>query len=231
MQDKTKSIHKNNYTKKHKIKNNLPSIVRESIEEKVYKILKKQILEKQIEHGTRLIQDNLAKELGTSRIPVRHALQKLEMDRLVKQNNRGHYFVQTISKSDIDEIYNIRILIETYAAKQALPNLCENDFSELRRLNSEMKQSGDMGDLSRWYILNRTFHLLIYKASGMPRLLEMITSLRDVQPGRSSHLIITEYVKSFNEHRAIISALESQNLKDVETLLQDHLRSAHSRWK
>ena len=216
-----------------KQKNNqtLPPIVRESIEEKVYKILKKQILEKHIEHGSRLIQDNLAKELGTSRIPVRHALQRLEMDRLIKQNNRGHYFVQTIRKSDIDEIYNIRILIESYAMKQALPNLCEKDFSELRRLNLEMKQSGEIADLSRWYMLNLTFHLLIYKASGMPRLLEMITSLRDVQIGRSSHLIIAEYIKSFNEHQAIISALESRNLQEVEILFQDHLRSAHSRWQ
>ena len=98
---------------KQKIENNLTPIVRESIEEQVYKILKKQILEKHIEHGTRLIQDNLAKELGTSRIPIRQALQRLVTDRLLKQNNRGHYFVQTISKSDIDEIYNIRIIIET----------------------------------------------------------------------------------------------------------------------
>jgi DNA-binding GntR family transcriptional regulator len=216
---------------KQKIENNQTTIVRESVEEQVYKILKAKIIEKRFEHGTRLIQDNLAKELGTSRIPVRHALQRLEIDRLVKQNNRGHYFVQTITKSDIDEIYNIRILIETYAAKQAVPNLTEKDFSELCHLNLEMKQSGDMVDLSRWYILNRTFHLLIYKASGMPRLLEMITSLRDVQHGRSSHLIITEYVKSFNEHQSIISALESRNSQDVETLLRDHLRSAHSRWQ
>jgi DNA-binding GntR family transcriptional regulator len=215
---------------KQKTKNNLTTVARESIEEKVYKILKKQILEKHIEHGSRLIQDNLAKELGTSRIPVRHALQRLEMDRLVKQNSRGHYFVQIMRESDIAEIYNIRILIETYAMKQALTNLCKKDFAELRRLNLEMKQSGEMADLSRWYILNLTFHLLIYKASGMPRLIEMITSLRDVQIGRSSHLIITEYIKSFNEHQAIISALESRNLQDVETLFQDHLRSAHSRW-
>jgi len=216
---------------KQKNENNLPSVVRESIEEKVYKILKQQILEKRIERGSRLVQDDLAKQLGTSRIPIRSALQRLEMDRLVKQNDRGHYFVRTMSKSDIDEIYNIRILIETYATKQALPNLNKKDFSELRRLNLEMKQSGETGDLSRWYILNRTFHLFIYKASGMPRLLEMITSLREVQFGRSSHLIIAEYAKSFNEHQAIISALESRNLQDVETLLQDHLRSAHSRWK
>ena len=65
----------------------------------------------------------------------------------------------------------------------------------------------------------------------MPRLLEMITSLRDVQIGRSSHLITAEYIKSFNEHQAIISALESRNLQDAETLFQGHLRSAHSRWK
>jgi DNA-binding GntR family transcriptional regulator len=135
---------------KQKTKNNLTTVARESIEEKVYKILKKQILEKHIEHGSRLIQDNLAKELGTSRIPVRHALQRLEMDRLVKQNSRGHYFVQIMRESDIAEIYNIRILIETYAMKQALTNLCKKDFAELRRLNLEMKQSGEMADLSRW---------------------------------------------------------------------------------
>jgi len=108
--------------------------------------------------------------------------------------------------------------------------LSEKDFSELRRVNLEMKQMGEKGDLNEWYILNRTFHLLIYEASGMPRLLKMITSLRDVQFGRSSHLIKTEYVKSFSEHEAIIKALESGNLDDVETLLHDHLRSALSRW-
>ena len=228
MQNKDKRIHIKE--KMQKQKNNLPFVVRETIEEKVYYILKQQILEKRLERDSRLVQDDLAKQLGTSRIPIRSALQRLEMKRLVRKDKRGHYFVSIISESEIAEIFNIRILIETYAAKQALPNLYENDFSELRRINLKFKQSIDLGDISQWLFLNKMFHFYIYEASGMPRLVEMIKRNPENRP-TLLHAMEPDHAKSFNDHEAIIFALESKNLKDIETLFKGHLLASLSRWK
>jgi len=145
------------------MKQSAPDVVRDG--------LRNAILNGALVQGTQLRQDQLAEQFGTSRIPVREALRQLESEGLVRiEPNRGA-IVSSLSLADVLEMLDIRIALECYALRLAIPDMVEDDFE----LASQILQSYEgESDPDNWAQMNWRFHWTLYAPCQRPRLLSMI---------------------------------------------------------
>jgi DNA-binding GntR family transcriptional regulator len=175
--------------------------------------------------GTRLQQDDLARELGVSRMPIREALRVLHTEGLVEfEPHRGATVIE-LRADDIAEIFDIRTMLEARAAELAAPNLAETTLAELRRLCEAMADPAL--DDGAWLSLNREFHTLIYPASGWPRLCALIVAQRNVmQPYlRAITVLIGRRETAQVEHRQIVDAATRRDGPALAALTVEHLRT------
>ena len=172
-----------------------------------------------------LRQDEIAKQFGVSRIPVREALRQLEAEGLVKfYNNRGAV-VSGLSLREAQEICEIRIALETMAIKFAIPNLQEVDFDKAQSiLDATAKET----DITRLGKLNWEFHSTLYAPAKRTRLLNMINNL---------HVSIERYVRlqmtkinylerSHKEHYLLLDAYRNKDTSAAVRLLKRHINGA-----
>jgi DNA-binding GntR family transcriptional regulator len=202
------------------------SIRRETLETQVYQVLRTAILERQLASGERLVQDELATKLGTSRIPVRDALKRLEVEGLVTTDERGSYFVSVFGVEDLEEIYGLRALLEPYAVAKAVKKLTVGELEALERLVQEMAQAAAAQDRERYAQLNEDFHILLYEASKERRLVRMIKSLWSGHPPLTPITVPEQLERSLQEHHALLNALKERNVGAVEALMRMHIQNA-----
>ena len=199
-----------------------------SLEQSVFLKLEEEILNGDLKKGDTLTENSLSARLGVSRTPVRAALHHLAEEGLVKiEANRG-VTVVGVSESDLIDIYTIRMRLEGLASRQAAMNISADDLSELR----------ESVELSEFYIrkrdtehlkeLDTKFHEIIYRASANPRLDKILSELhRNIRVYRKLSLSVSDRLeKSVEEHREILSAIESGNADEADRLITDHIRQA-----
>lgn len=204
----------------------LHCVRRQTLEEQVYKALRTALLEGRLVHGQKLVQEALASELGTSRVPVRDALRRLEAEGLVITDERGSYYVKSFGPEDVEEIYALRVLLEPYATSRAIPHLTAEDVEELSLLLNEMEQAARAGDRETYVQLNRKFHTLLYEASGQRRLLRIIQNLWSGLPPLTPLTIPGQIERSITEHRALLRALEARDAEKASEIVRLHVQRA-----
>jgi len=111
----------------------------ETLSKRVYKSLKKSILNGELKPGQKLSQDWLAKQMKVSRMPVREAIERLRTEGLVESIPYKESRVVNFSHKDIEEIYSVRSLLEAYSARLSSSKIREKDLKELKKINKEMK--------------------------------------------------------------------------------------------
>ena len=207
------------------------TLKKETLEMQVYRELRSAIIQGRLVRGERLIQDILATQFGTSRIPVRDALKRLETEGLVTIDERGSYIVHVFGSEDIEEVYGLRLLLEPYAAGQAVEQMTESDFDELATLEQEMRGAAQRRDIERYVYLNQSFHITLYEFSRQRRLLVMIKSLWSGLLPLTPIAIPGQLERSVNEHRQLLRALQERWHDAVIELIQAHIRHAESALK
>ena len=125
--------------------------------------------------GTRLRQEDLAERFGTSRIPVREALRALEYEGLVTSEPHRGFTVTELDADGVEEVYDLRIVLESHAVRIALPLLTEGDLAELERLYEAMA-SAEAPD--EQLAARERFYTRLFSVSGRPRLVGLIIRLR-----------------------------------------------------
>ena len=136
--------------------------------------LRTAILQGDLQIGQQLKQDQIAADLSVSKIPVREALAQLRKEGLVDiRPNRGA-IVSSLTFEEIEEIFEMRLALETVALRKAIPNMTAIDITDAEQILHRLDATQDISD---WIRLNWTFHKTIYRPSGMLRLLETVTSL------------------------------------------------------
>jgi DNA-binding GntR family transcriptional regulator len=197
--------------------------------------LRQAILHGIFEGGQSLRQDEIATKFGVSRIPVREALRQLEAEGLVVfQPNRGAT-VTTVSPEEAQEIYEIRLALETMALQYAITEFTDADLQPIAAILDITDQTTDVGRLAE---LNWEFHAALYTLAHRPRLLSMIKTLHtnvdryvrlqlkdDNYRDRThkEHHLLLEYCKKRDGERAI--ALLQQHIKTTGEQLVAHLRN------
>ncbi len=177
------------------------------------------------ESGEPLKQDVLANNYGVSKIPVREALYQLKTEGLVDfANNRGSV-VSSLSNSEVEEIYTMRIALEQIALKRAIPNILP---ANKIAAESVLKLIDTTVNPLDWAALNWEFHASLYKAANMPKLLNTVAILHN---NVSRYLLL--YLKKMNfqdtsqeEHWALLEACSTGKTEQALGILRQHLMDA-----
>jgi DNA-binding GntR family transcriptional regulator len=195
---------------------------RRTIQEIVAKALRDAIVTGRLKGGERLHQDGIASKLGVSRMPVREALRQLESEGLVVFTPHRRVSVADLSTDELREIYEIRIALELLALDLAVPRLSPKDLADLGAVLDHMDRVTDPG---RWLDLNRTFHGMLYRASGRSRLCALIDSLRG-NVERYLRIFVSGVERRTHaqtEHRRILRACRRRHSAEAKHALRQHL--------
>ncbi|MDP4713029.1 MAG: GntR family transcriptional regulator [Ilumatobacteraceae bacterium] len=175
--------------------------------------------------GQQLVQEDLAVELGVSRVPIRESLKILEGEGHVTYHPNRGYFVTELSAADLSELYLIREILESEALTRAVAEVSDADLRDIEEILGEVNEAAASGDIYALAQSNRAFHLSIIELSGMNRLSRLIRQLWD-----ASDIYRTVYFREesnreriFAEHQEIFRALKA---RDAQALIkaQNHHR-------
>ncbi len=197
------------------------------LREMVFESLREAIIQGRLKPGERLMEIQLAEEMGVSRTPVREAIRKLELEGFVVMVPRKGAYVAGISLKDIVDIFEVRAALEGMAAGLAAERITEEEMDELERSLLMINATGE-DDLAAIVKADAAFHELIYKASRNQRLVQIITHLQEQiqrfrmtslsQPGRTKIVL--------DEHKKIVEAISDRNVELAQTLAREHIENA-----
>lgn len=207
----------------------------ESISQKIYQLLKQEIVSSQLAAGARLVVSPLSKRFGVSSIPVREALFRLAAEKLiVLEHNKGFRVAATPDASDILQWQQARLMVEPAVAELVVAQITPGEIAQLRQMNQAMR-SHDYGPRQqeyRFFInLNADFHRQIVIASRNDLVIEMYRTLNyGPQVGRSHEgRGVPDLALLCDEHEAMIDALEQRDAQRYRQLATDHVTNGFHR--
>ena len=179
----------------------------------------------------RINQERLASELGVSRTPVREALRWLERDGLVRLVARRGAFVSAFDARDVDDIYELRELLEPRAVERAAVRATRADVAGLRRLLDALERAW-RSDVNRAFDLNRGFHQALCAPCGNRLLLNVLEQVWSHQSAVRIFTVAREASETLEErtnveHRAIVEAFAERDAARAEQLVRSHIVEAH----
>jgi DNA-binding GntR family transcriptional regulator len=154
------------------------SIPRQSLASAVADNLREKIIRGELKEGEQLRQDALAAEFQISKIPVREALSHLEAEGLVEiVPNRGA-IVSALSPDQIEQMFEVRAVLECFILRHAMANLAEEDFHQAERKLDEYEHLLKAEtDVARWGQWNWEFHSVFYKCAKRPTAMAILKTL------------------------------------------------------
>lgn len=191
----------------------------------IYETLRRGILRGEIPAGQRFVEEKLASVLGASRTPVREALQRLRQEELLDKLKYGGYEVRHIASKEIEEIFGIRSVLESYAAVLATRRMDQDLLAGLRGIIQRSRAALEKGQVEELISLNTEFHEKLYKASGSERLYKMIQELRD-HFYRFRRVILSRGTMpetSLRDHERMMRAMTKMDEKAVERIVRQHI--------
>ncbi len=187
-----------------------------------------------LDPGARLRQEELAELFGTSRIPVREALRALEYEGLVRSEPHRGFTVTSLDADDVEEVYDLRIVLESHAIRLAIPLLTDEDLVELEAIYKEMVEAPNA---DAQLAARERFYLRLYSVSGRPRLVGLIARLRQevaralrmptLQHAPSIHEAFFDAVRTADADRAVASL--AGHYRRIPVLIRRYLREAEAR--
>ena len=180
--------------------------------------MREAILTAALPPGTRLRQEKLADVFGTSRIPVREALRALEYEGLVTSLPYRGFTVTELDADDIEEVYDLRILLESHAVRLAVPLMTDEDLQALEELYAEMiaAEPGDAQLAAR-----ERFYIKLYSMTGRHRLVTLIARLRQ-EVARSLRWPTLQHAPE--HHEQFFDAIRAGDAERAASQLASHYR-------
>jgi DNA-binding GntR family transcriptional regulator len=191
--------------------------------QKVADKLRQWILSGRLPGGETIRQEEIAQELGVSRLPVREALSILESEGLVIRESFKSTIVAEVSLDGVKETYALRVLLETYLLEHAIPNITEQD---LDRLNEIVTKSNHCDSEDEWVQLNLEFHLALYAPANLPftlQTLEQVIRRADRYSRIQRALSPTLRDSSGKQHLEIINQIRAHNPHGAIEALKRHI--------
>lgn len=198
-----------------------------TLADQVYASIKSAIIEGTLRPGERLREAETALSLGASRTPVREAMQRLEQDGLLRSSKTGGSTVVELSERDMEEIFELIRVLETYAVQLAARRITPKQLERLEGVCTRAEQVVHT-DHEKLGELNRKFHELVIEAAGSPRLQGLIGNLRSaMQPYRALTLQSPKFrTQSVRDHRRVVELLQKSDVEGLEKLMSHHLEHA-----
>ncbi|MGH2825438.1 MAG: GntR family transcriptional regulator [Actinomycetota bacterium] len=204
------------------------------LRQQVYETLEELIIYGLLEPGQHLVEADLAKSLGVSRIPVREALQLLHSNRWVELRPRQGAFVHRPTLEEVDEVFVVRTLLEVESARIAAKHTTSESVRALRkavRAGVKALAGAEERDLVR---LNSAFHAQVTALAGNQVLSEMIGRLDKRIRWYFAPVARSRGEASWEEHDELVDALESGDSRGAARTMRRHAeltRAAFHRWR
>ena len=210
----------------------------ESLEEKVYKIIKNKIVYHEIKPRERIIDKNVAEQLSVSRSMVRQVLATLVKEEFLILVPRSGFFVREITKKEVKEIYNIRKILESYATKLAVPRIPKRDVDKLEKTFKKAKKDLDHDEVISFMETDVQLHRLLIDNSGNEYLKKMIDKYNDkyvfyrvvdlsrVERAKESYFEHYKIFKAVKEKKEALAAkLMAEHIENAKNIILDNFRS------
>lgn len=190
----------------------------ETVQELIVAVVRRAVLSGIVQPGVKLRQEDLAAIFGTSRIPVREALRVLEHEGLVRSEPHRGFSVTALDADQVEEIYELRIVLEAHAIRQAIPLLTEGDLQELDALHDQMEAATDPEDQLE---KRERFYLRLYSVTARPRLVGLIARLHQ-EVARSLRWKLVQHSPS--QHQTFYDAIREGDADAAVEELTHHYR-------
>lgn len=201
--------------------------------DEVYNTIYAQLMSQKILPGSRISIDNLARELGVSQTPIREALSRLEAQGLVvKTHLIGFSAASQMDRARLDQLYELRLLLEPFAARKAAALMTPEQFEALKRMAREMANGmgGGRVSYSEFARLDSQFHDLIAQASGNDLVHETLANLHThVHLFRLFHHQQAT-ADANTEHADLLDALEARDVDRAERAMRVHVERSYGRF-
>ena len=191
----------------------------------VFNTLRDAILRGDLQPGERLMEIHLAKNLGVSRTPVREAISMLEQEGLAVTYPRRGAQVAKMTVKDLDDVLEIREVLDTLAASLACRNMSDEDIDRLETACKAFEKATKGDDIREVVRTDEAFHNVIYEESNNPRLRTILLNLKG-----QMYRFRFEYVKDksnypflIKEHGDILAALKDRDEEEVIKHTKEHL--------
>ena len=190
-----------------------------TLKEKVYRILRNEILTGQIPGGTHITESIISKRLDVSRTPVREALQRLHQEKLVVPLPRAGYMIEDLSDEDIQDLFSARFDIEVLAIKKAVQYITSDELRGMEENIEKTRACILSGELQKVTELDLEFHAIIYRASRSKTFYRICKNLGDLtmKYRHGLNLVQELWKEAIENHTAIYQALCA---KDEERAIQ-----------
>lgn len=198
--------------------------------EEVFQIIRADIMSLRIPPESRISIDRLARELGVSQTPIREALSMLVATGLVTRRQfLGYCSAPQLNSGQLDKLYEVRLLLETYAAAKAAEHMSASQLQQIRELAHTMKPGASRQSYDRFAVQDSKLHDLIAGACGNPLIQESLARLH-------AHLHIFRLrfhsevtTEAWNEHAVLIDALTRRHPSDAKAAMRAHLEKSYQR--
>lgn len=174
--------------------------------------------------GEQIKTEDIAKDLGVSRMPVREALHRLEVEGLVVMRPYRGIVVAPLTAEGVRHAYELMAVIEGLAARKAAEYIPDKTLDDLAILLGQMDEARRLGDYPAYSVLNHKFHSEIYGWYRSDRAHEIIHNLwnyvyrlRSAYPPSQARLL-----EAATEHRAVVEALRKRDGILAEQLVRRH---------
>lgn len=185
--------------------------------------LRSAILRGDLPSGSRLVQTEIASQLGVSTTPVREAMRDLASDGLITLDSHRIGTVRRTDWEEMAEIVDIRRSLEQLAISRAMENISSADLSEAKKLADELAQEEDLGS---WAQKNGQFHNIFHEATNTRRLSGILTSLESaggvfVAQAQQLHPEIRR--RAIDDHYALLEAYRKKDANRALEIQRDHV--------
>jgi DNA-binding GntR family transcriptional regulator len=199
--------------------------VRKSVTDLIVENLREAILSQTLQGGTPLIEKQLAEEYGVSKTPVREALLRLAQTGLVDFVHAKGATVHQLDFDEMQDILEMRQVLEPLALKQSAPKLTGDDIKTLEHLLATAAKPQVQQNLGKLSEVNNSFHNILYSRAENVLLLEWLNDLNDRRRLISVRGWKTENRSSeeLEEHRAILQAIKGKNFALAVKQLERHI--------
>lgn len=198
-------------------------------QDKVYKQIKRAILNGQIASSDTFTEVQLAESLDTSRTPVRGALQDLIKEGLIVSTSRKGMSVRNITEEERDEIFLLRIQIETEIIRRLAASITDEQIKVIKEIYAEQLEAMKQDDGIRFIDLDQKFHIQFVRFCNYAIIESVLLNLHNL-----SQLISLKAISHQGrmhtvaiEHEKIIKALEQKNPEEAAKCMEEHLRQTN----
>ncbi|WP_326836691.1 GntR family transcriptional regulator [Amycolatopsis rhabdoformis] len=190
--------------------------------QRVREELRERILSGLLKPGDRLVERELAEGLGVSRVPVREAIRSLEAEGFVVVESPRRVVVRTLSRVDVEELFDVREALESLAAGLAASRAGKPELRRLERLLADAARAAARGDAARTAVLNSRFHDEIVAIAGNG----LLTTLIEPLEGRLRWLTSQNehWSDLHEEHHGLVAAIASGDAARAKAFAADHVR-------